>query len=111
MAPKASAVSMFAAAIAESNCNRKSSVAASSRTFARGTLNTVGIVGMAAALEQCYQVNGWCDDPYAIGEEQLRCAALRAELYRLLLSGLGEQRVMLNGPPIEMPSTNRLAAI
>ena len=66
-----------------------------------GTLNSAGWVGMTAALQKCYQLNGWLDQPTAIGKEQARIAGLRDRLYASLHAGLEEIR--LNGPRLQTP--------
>ncbi len=80
-----------------------------------GTLNSPAIVGMAAALTKCYQLNGWAqvgwqDGGPAAGKEEMRLASLRGRFFGQLSARLG---VQLNGPlltdPSGMPSGQRLA--
>ncbi len=80
-----------------------------------GTLNTPAIVGMAAALAKCYQLNGWAtvgwaDGKLAVGAEEKRLAGLRGRFFGQLSERLG---VQLNGPVLTdesgMPSGQRLA--
>lgn len=67
-----------------------------------GTLNSAGVVGMAAALARCYQLNDWSARPSAIGTEQLRLAGLRQRLYDGLRAELPD--LSLNGPGLEVPA-------
>ena len=66
-----------------------------------GTLNSAGLVGMTAALQNCYQLNGWLECPTAIGDEQARIARLRDRLWNAVRSGL--EHVQLNGPELQNP--------
>ncbi len=70
-----------------------------------GTINSAGLVGMAAALKKCYQLNGWLDQPFQLGEEQLRIGNLRQRLYSKLSRDLSE--LQLNGPPLVLPASSR----
>jgi cysteine desulfurase len=65
-----------------------------------GTLNSAGIVGMAAALHKCYQLNDWFNEPSSVGTEELRLAGLRRRMLDQLTSQL---EIQLNGPTIEIP--------
>ena len=66
-----------------------------------GTLNSAGLVGMTAALQKCYQLNGWLECPTTIGDEQTRIARLRNRLWNAVRSGL--EHVQLNGPELPIP--------
>ncbi len=64
-----------------------------------GTLNTAGLIGMTAALRNCYQLNNWFDNPLALGAEQSRIASLRDRLYDHLCRALDS--IHLNGPNLK----------
>lgn len=64
-----------------------------------GTLNSVGIVGMAVALEKSYRENGWLTDTLTDPPEYHRLASLRDRLFELLRNGVAD--FQLNGPTLE----------